>query len=247
MLEDLLAVIWKERKGLLRMQGSVGRTLLSLVVPILMIGIVLPLQMGREWLETAWSLLAVFLIPVIVVGMAVPQSFAGERERHTLETLLASRLPDRAILFGKLLLAVAYGWGMTLAVLLLSMVLANLFHWSGQFLFYRPLMALAGVVLSLLTSGLTATLGVLISLRAATAQGAQQTLIMILLVPLIVLQVVPFVLMSVVPDGMDRLQGWLSVPLWQAVLVLVLVLVGLNLVTLLLAMARFQRARLALD
>jgi ABC-type Na+ efflux pump permease subunit len=40
----------------------------------------------------------------------ITDSIAGERERQTLETLLASRLPDRAILLGKVAAITLLGW-----------------------------------------------------------------------------------------------------------------------------------------
>jgi ABC-2 type transport system permease protein len=247
MTEDILTVMWKERKGLLRVQGSLAKTVLSFAVPVLMIAILMPLQLGEDWVEAAWSLLASIIIPLILVGIVVPQAFAGERERHTLETLLASRLPDRAILFGKVLLAVAYGWGMTMAVLLVALIPVNLVHWAGRILVYRPEVALANLLVSLLMAALIANLGVLVSLRSATAQGAQQVLISLLLVPLLVLQVIPMILLSVVPNGRELLRQWLSVDLTTVVLVVIAVLVVMNASLLLAAMARFKRSRLCLD
>jgi ABC-2 type transport system permease protein len=105
--------MWKERKGLLRYQGSRTKAVLSLLIPVAMLGAYLPLQIGRALVEGPWSLLASVFIPMMLVGMMIPESFAGERERHTLGTLLASRLPDRAILFGKVAVAVGHAWGMT--------------------------------------------------------------------------------------------------------------------------------------
>jgi ABC-2 type transport system permease protein len=209
-----------------------------------MIAVVMPLQMGEEWLDAAWSLVGSILIPFILVGITIPESFAGERERHTLDTLLASRLPDRAILFGKVGLAVVYGWGMTLVVLVVSLVTVNLLKWDGQVMFYKPIVALADVLVSLLIAGLVANLGVLISLRSETAQGAQQALMSALLVPLLLLQVTPAVMLSVVPDGREILKEWLSVDFTQVVLVLTAALLVVNVGLLLAAMARFQRARL---
>jgi ABC-2 type transport system permease protein len=247
MFDDILTVMWKERKGLLRVQGSPAKTLLTLLVPVVMIAIVMPLQMGEGWTEDAWPVLAAIVIPLIVVGVTIPQSFAGERERHTLETLLASRLPDRAILFGKVILAVAYGWGMTLIVLLVGLVPVNLLHWPGHIVVYEPAIALATVCVSLLMSGLMANLGVLVSLRSETAQGAQQALIAMLLIPLMTLQVVPMILMSVVPGGREILKQWLSIDFTPVFIGVIAVLVVLNVGLLLAAMARFQRSRLYLD
>jgi ABC-2 type transport system permease protein len=247
MFDDILTVMWKERKGLLRVQGSRARAILTVFVPVLMIGVVLPLQMGRDFLTSAWSLVGAILIPFILVGITIPESFAGERERHTLGTLLASRLSDRSILFGKVLLAVFYGWGLTLVVLLASLMTVNMLHWDGRFMFYRPVMALVDVVVSLLIAGLVANLGVLISLRSATAQGAQQALMSALMIPLLVLQVVPVVMMSVVPDGEEILKEWLSVDFEPVAVVVVASLAAVNVGLLLATRARFQRSRLIRD
>jgi ABC-2 type transport system permease protein len=244
MFDDLKTVMWKERKGLLRVRGSRARALLTILIPVVMIAVVMPLQMGEDWLDAAWSLVGSILIPFVLVGIVIPESFAGERERHTLETLLASRLPDRAILFGKVVLAIAYGWGMTLVVLVVSLVTVNLLHWDGQVMFYKPVVALADVVVSLLIAGLVANLGVLISLRSETAQGAQQALMSALMVPLLVLQVLPAVMLSVVPDGGEILEEWLSVDFAQVALILTAVLLVVNVGLLLAAMARFHRAKL---
>jgi ABC-2 type transport system permease protein len=244
MFDDIKTVMWKERKGLFRVQGSRARAILTVLVPVVMIAVVMPLQMGEEWLDAAWSLVGSILIPFILVGITIPESFAGERERHTLDTLLASRLPDRAILFGKVGLAVAYGWGMTLVVLIVSLVVVNLLHWDGQVMFYKPIVALADVAVSLLIASLVANLGVLISLRSETAQGAQQALMSALMVPLLVLQVTPAVMLSVVPNGREILKEWLSVDFTQVVLILTAALLVVNVGLLLAAMARFQRARL---
>jgi ABC-2 type transport system permease protein len=247
MLGDIWTVMWKERKGLLRIRGSRTRALLTLLVPVLMIAMVAPLQLGREWVDGAWSLVGAFLIPMILIGITIPESFAGERERHTLETLLASRLPDRAILFGKVGLAVAYGWVMTLLALGVSLVPVNAVHWEGELMLYRPAVAIADIVVSLLVAGLMANLGVIISLRSETAQGAQQLLMTVLLVPLMVLQLVPMLLLSVVPDGGELLRQWLSVDFTTVILAVVAVLSAANVGMLVVVMVRFQRARLCLD
>ena len=83
MINDIKTVMWKERIGLLRPSGNRARTLATLLVPVLIIGIVFPLQMGEEWLDKPWSLAASFLIPIILIGMSIAESFAGEREKHT--------------------------------------------------------------------------------------------------------------------------------------------------------------------
>ena len=159
MISDIGTVMWKERKGLLRPGGSKSRMVVSLLVPLLMIAVFLPIQIGRDWLTTGWPLIAAAIIPLVVVGITVPESFAGERERHTLETLLASRLSDRAVLFGKLGISIIFGWGATITVLVISMVVVNALAWTGRILFYQPILALAHVIVSLLMTVLVASLG----------------------------------------------------------------------------------------
>jgi ABC-2 type transport system permease protein len=175
----------------------------------------------------------------------IADSFAGERERHTLETLLASRLSDRAILFGKAGAAVGYGAGLTWISLLLGLVTANLVHGQGRLLMYSLPVGAGIIALSLLGAGLAAGAGVLISLRAPSVRQAQQTLsftiMLLLFVPVFGVQALP-------EAWKGRIFGSLvAINVNQALLVAVLILGGLNVLFLALAMARFQRAKLILD
>jgi len=248
MIADIFTVIWVESKLLVRYQDSRTKTVSSLLIPVVMLGIYLPLQIGRALVEGPWSLLASVFIPMMLVGMTIPESFAGERERHTLGTLLASRLPDRAILFGKIAMSVSYAWVITLTLHLVSLVMVNVAHWEGQVLFYTPTMALTNVVLSLLLACLVAYLGVLISLRAATVQGAQQTLMSATLFPLVFLQMIPLLLLNVVPDGRELLKELVAAANpTQIILIIMTVLFVLDLGLFLAAIARFKRARLILN
>src|SRR5574342_1279088 len=103
---------------------------------------------------------------MMLAATIVADTFAGERERHTLETLLASRLSNRAILLGKFSAAVAYVWGQILVCLLVGAVTVNLVNWRGQIVFYRASVGVGTAGLGLLGAGLVGGLGILISLRA---------------------------------------------------------------------------------
>ena len=240
MISDIWTVMWKERKGIFRLRGSRMRTVLSLFVPVIVIGIYLPWQRGSDWLDSPLSLISV-LIPMTVVAMTVSDSFAGERERHTLGTLLASRLSDRAILFGKLALAVALGWGMTIATLIVGLVTVNVTQWNGGFLFYSPTMALADLGLGLIAATLVASAGVLISLRSSTVQEAQQIIMVTMLVPPLVLGVIATLLHEQIARALGSLSSM------QVVLIIGAILAVAAVGLLLAAMTRFKRARLILD
>jgi len=246
MKNDILTVIWKERKGLFRIRGRRAQALLGMFSPVLL-AIFFPLQEGAGWVESPLSVLLAFIAPLILVGMSIPDSFAGERERHTLPTLLASRLSDRAILFGKIITSVAFGWGVTVILLAIGLVTVNVAHWDGHILFYKPSILLADLVFSLLVAMLTAGAGVLFSLRAATAQEAQQTLMAVLLIPPMILQFALFAILGS-ESGEARLREVMAtLSFEQVILVIVAVLVMLDVVLLMAAMARFKRARLALS
>jgi ABC-2 type transport system permease protein len=249
MIADILTVVWKERKGLLRQRGSRTRAVLTMLIPVVMVAIYFPWSMGPDWFKDPIGVLLVsVIIPMLLVGITIPESFAGERERHTLETLLASRLSDRSILFGKVATSVAYAWVMTLLALLVSLVTVNIAHWDGHVMLFTPIIALADVTFSLIISILIAGLGVLISLRSATVQGAQQALISATLIPLMLLGMIALVITQMKPEWIDRIVEVIgAVGSMELMLIIGAVLVVISWVLLRAAMGRFKRARLILD
>lgn len=243
---DITTIIWKESKGLFKQGKSRSKSILVLLTPVFMFGIILPIQFREEWLDMGWSLAIALFTPLILIAPTICESFAGERERHTLETLLASRLPDRAILFGKMIVSIAYGWGMTVFLLLMSLVIVNVLMWDGKFQFYQVNIFLADIGLSLLFSGLMVTLGILISLRSATVQSAQQVLMMVLVIPIFGLQAIVFLLPTFLP--MENIREFLVRFDYDQILLIFLgVLLLADIGLLLAAMSRFKRSRLILN
>jgi ABC-2 type transport system permease protein len=245
MIADAWTVMWKDWKELLRSGGGPRRGWVSLAIIIGAFGIFMPLQFGREWVETPASLLFWAWVPLFLVSSSVADSFAGERERHTLETLLASRLSDRAILLGKFSASVGYGWGLTMVSLIAGLVTVNVVHGRGQLLIF-PAPILAGIfVLSLLASGLVASVGVLISLRASTVQQATQRLslgiMLLVFAPMVVIQVLPLEWKARIGEALLH-ANYIGIAATASV-----ILVVLNVIFISAAMARFQRARLILD
>jgi len=246
MKDDILAVMWKERKAMFRVQGRRTQTLLTMLSPLLL-SIWLPFETGLDWLERSMSLLLAFIVSFILVGITIPDSFAGERERHTLPTLLASRLPDRAILFGKIASAVIFAWGAALLFLLVSLITINVTHWQGHIMFFKPSVLLADVSISLLVALLTAGLGVVFSLRSSTVQQAQQATMSVLLLPAMLLQFgMLFILRS--ESAKQTLNDTLGALSFGQLIALVVSILALAAAAVLwLALARFRRARLILS
>ena len=236
-MSDIWTMLWKESKDLL-FQGG-WRSLIRPLFVIGIMGIYLPLQFGSQWVAlTPIGMLLLLWIPFFVIISFIGDVIAGERERHTLETLLASRMPDRAILLGKVVATVLYAWGMGVLSLLLGLVLVDLFRTQGNWMFYPLDLFVDALVLILLVSVLGASAGVLISLRVSTVRHAQQ----ILSVGTIVFVFgITFVLRAVPANVLS------SLTYSQFLLIIMAVIAVLDVILLGLSLISFQRSRLILS
>jgi ABC-2 type transport system permease protein len=186
-----------------------------------------------------------FIVPMAIMLVSIPDSFAGERERHTLETLLASRLPDRAILYGKLIVPVMFTWAVLAVSHVTALIIFNAAHWDGGFRVHPPVLMVSIVGFGLLLPLLAGTIGVMISLRAATVQEAAQSLAMAVFSPLVALQIGGAVAFGMGRDRIEDIVETLKAANWT--IIVVLVLAGLAAVTFLMltaVAARFKRSRL---
>jgi len=246
--QDVGTVLWKELREL--RQGSqasrFGRGgLTHALLMVAVFGILLPFSFGRDWVTSPTMLLYWAWVPMLIISSVVAQSFAGERELHTLESLLATRLSDRSILFGKIAACLVYGWGITISSLLLGLVVTNLRYWGEGPLLYAPAMAVAIVALTLLLSLMASSLGVLVSLRARTVRQAQQALsvatMVLVMGSMYGVQALPIDWASVVGTaGSGGIPG-------EAVLYACIGLLLLDAGLIVAASSRFQRARLITD
>lgn len=244
MTSDIITVIWKEIRELSLQRSGLRGGWAGLLILIAVFGILFPLQSGRDWLTTPTTILMWAWVPFILVNSVVADSFAGERERHTLETLLASRLSDRAILIGKICSAIAYGWGITLIGILVALLTINISFGAGNLLFFPLINGLAIFSLSFLVAWLAAGLGVLVSLRAASVRQAQQTLslaFLFLFVPLLLLPMLPNSIQAMVTNALRGLD-FQTIGIIAAIFLLVI-----DLILFIIAQRRFNRARLILD
>ena len=132
----------------------------------------------------------------------------------------------------------AVGWGTAILCLLCSLVVVNAAHGQGRILFFTPPIVLGSLALSLLIAGLTAGVGVFVSLRAATAQEASQILMAAILFPAMLLQLFPLLFRERFGQMIESTNG----P--QLLATILAVLVVLDAIVLLAAASRFQRGRL---
>ena len=244
MITDIFTVASKELHEIFTFGDTRGRSKFNLLILILIFGIVIPLQNGREWVESPISIMVWGWMPFLWVSGVVADLFAGERERHTLESLLATRLSDQSILFGKLLAALAYGFILTWVIMLASLVTINIGFGREGLLFYSFEMILGALVFSILISGLSASIGVLVSLRASSVRQAQQLMSAGMLVLFL-----PFMLIQFIPEEWLKMAGTILTniqPVPAAVGVAV-VLLAIELILIAIAMRLFQRSKLILD
>jgi ABC-2 type transport system permease protein len=244
MITDILTVMWKELRELFLQRGTRRGTLTSVGLMLFLFAIVIPFQLGRAWVDTPVGLIYWCWLPFMMVNNVIADSFAGERERHTLETLLASRLSDFSILLGKIATAVLYGWGTSVLGMLLALVTVNVFRSPGELLLYPPVLAVGAPLVSFLVAGLAAGIGVLVSLHAATVRQAQQTVGMaffIVFLPLFFIPMLPAAWRAALTDFL-RTADFFAIGVGALLVVFVI-----DVVLIAISVVRFRRDRLILD
>jgi ABC-2 type transport system permease protein len=241
-IHDIYTVAWKEWQEFVHQEHArrVGplKTLALVAAGGAFLGWQLDPDFGRSWL----TVMLTGFLSIMFVTTVVPDAFAGERERHTLETLLASRLPDAAILLGKVAAAVSYGWAIALAVLPVGILSANLVHGSGGQPWADPWIVAAAAATSLLAGLLIAGIGVQTSLYAPTARQAHQTLGFVI----VGIFLTPALVVSALPDPwLQHIAEWLErTGLTRATAYALALLAVVGVVLVLVALRRFHRARL---
>nr|PZN36597.1 MAG: hypothetical protein DIU70_14315 [Bacillota bacterium] len=168
---DLMTGLWKEWREL-RATGG----LRSAACYVALFGLFLRWRFGSVWLASPTTMLAWAWFPLFLVGYQIADAVAGERERRTLETLLASRPPAWAVLGGKLLAVLLYVCGIVVGSATLALVVINLTVAAEGLVLFPPPMMLLLVAGTALAGTVVALIGVLVSLRSATVRQAQQRL-----------------------------------------------------------------------
>lgn len=253
-MRDLATVFRKEWTELLFRRGRPSVAVVSGLALVLLLGAVIPTITGvilppraRAFLGSTPVdnvLLYMPLMAAFAVLATVIDTVAGERERHTLETLLATPLSERSILFGKML---AVGtWSSFLGVLVAPVGLLTVRILYGAPRTPLPALGLlaAMTLITALAAALMVEIGSLVSMRVATVRQGQQVMSVLAL---------PLVVAAPLLSTAYRL-GWLRNVLQPfavhggapGLVLLSLFVLGLVLVLLAINMAAFRRSRLLL-
>jgi len=241
MTREIGVVMRKELREVGLEGGGTGRFgRITPFIGVMVAGIVLPLNLGVRFVTPGVMMVVGMILPLLFVLPIVADSFAGERERHTLETLLATRLPDKAILFGKLAAIVVFALAMSALSLGIGFAAVNIAHPEARPLLASPLLIGGLLVESILAATLISAFGLLISLGAATVRQAQQRVSMVILLPMLI----P-VFLTRLPESMrGAIRGLFVSGHLTPMRLLLGVLLVVDVVLLYLSMLRFRRSRL---
>jgi ABC-type Na+ efflux pump permease subunit len=171
---DTLAIIHKVLTELSSDWQSFYGTFVQAGVMVLLCGVFVPSRGMSIWSSPIDLVMLYAILPSIVAALFAADSFAGERERNTLETLLATPISDRAIYLGKVLAAL--GISVTCSLLALAVAVGTTLLVQGA----DPLAAVglfgfSTVITGAAVFGLTTTaLAVAVSRKTKVARSAQQ-------------------------------------------------------------------------
>jgi ABC-2 type transport system permease protein len=174
-MSDLLTVLRKELKELLSERHSRRGVLIQSTLSIGVLGVMMPTTATSMWRDGApFAVLFFLFMPGMLAATVAADAFAGERERRTLETLLATPLSEGAILAGKVGAAALFG--LTVAAIALAVAVATLNLQGHAAPFVPSPILIAGALGGALASTvLVGTLAVIASLFIPVARAAQQT------------------------------------------------------------------------
>jgi ABC-2 type transport system permease protein len=245
-MKDISTVVWKELSEFWRARGGSRARLMSFLPIFFVFGVFWPLQGREAWVTVPFLPGFLFMIlPLTLAGGTAADSFAGERERHTLETLLATRLSDRDIFAGKVLATTIYCTALVWACALISLITLNVSRGSNPIFWYSEISVFLIALGTPLLAVLMTAIGVLVSLRAATVRSAAQTFS---IVTLLVFIGVPLLIQALPPAMQASLVEMVATANMTLVaLAAGTVVLAASIALLALGIARFQRTRLILE
>ena len=251
MISQIQTVIWKEWREIKAILFTRKNLLQGGIFPILVLlaafSVYEPWRLGPNWIGSPIMLFGyIVFLPLMTVGAMIPDSFAGERERHTLESLLTTPLSNHAILLGKIGAVVCYGWGVTVLGMVIGLIATNLFHARDGYLLYPIELTILAIVFSLLVSLFMASAGALTSLHSPTIQEAQRQMGIIISIPLFPLAFLigPF---ASTAWKIKVSQLFVTIGATNLIFDIGYILIALSVALILLALIRFNRTQLPLD
>lgn len=180
-MNEVITVMRKEFVEMFGDRHSVFGAVIQTSILIVLCGIIVPGDDPSVWSDAGTVAILYAVFPAILSATFAADSFAGERERGTMETLLATPVCERSLFMGKVLTAILLATlGAVLAITtgVVSATIAGGALPEGLTA-CRIIVVLFG---SLGYSSLTAVVATQISMSVAVARSAQQMSSMISIV-----------------------------------------------------------------
>ena len=248
MIDDIRLILWKELKdftGDLRHRKR--STIIVILTFISILALIVSGAVGDAWFDAmAYMIWTVF--PMVFISTMVTDSFAGERERHTLESLLATRLSDRAIFYGKVFAPVILIWSAIQIWMLTGAVVVNVIEWNGTIQFFTLPTLVIGLLICFVSGTFMSTIGSLISLYAETVKIAQTRFGMAFLI-LMVLMFVPLLLLPLLSESTRNaiIDWFINTDPNTIMLIALIIMTALTFGLMQLGLRWFQRERMILN
>ncbi|MCA9676964.1 MAG: ABC transporter permease subunit [Myxococcales bacterium] len=172
-MTDVVTVLRKELAELFGDRHSVYGAMIQTAILVALCGVVVPLDRPTVWRDAGAVAMLYGVFPAVLAATFAADAFAGERERRTLETVLATPIAARSLFLGKLAAAVA----LALLGALVAMTTGAISATAAAGALPPALTARHAAMILLGATGyatLTAVLATQISMRVAVARTAQQ-------------------------------------------------------------------------
>jgi ABC-2 type transport system permease protein len=171
---DSFIVARKELIELLGNRHSARGALVQAGVLTTIVGVVIPSLSPSIWHSAAGIAGPFLFFPAMIAASVAADGFAGERERRTLETLLATPLSDGAIFAGKALTAVLFSTTVSALALAASVITVNVRRVDAGLFLPPPAHVTAVLGGAVGVAAVGTALAILVSTRVAVARSAQQ-------------------------------------------------------------------------
>ena len=174
-MRDLVTMLQKEVREIIGERQSRRGGLVQAVVIIGVMGVFYPASTARFWLSPhPLAVVYYAFFPGMLAVTIAADAFAGERERKTLETLLATPLGEWAILLGKASAAVLWALTVSAVAFTCAVVTVNVTARPPGLFLPAPVLVAAAFGGALASSGLLTGIAIVMSMRIPVARSAQQ-------------------------------------------------------------------------
>jgi ABC-2 type transport system permease protein len=173
-MHDTITVLQKECAELIGDWHALYGALVQTAIVIALCGVLVPATNNSVWQQAGQVMMLFALFPAIIAAPIGADTFAGERERKTLETLLATPLSTHAIFLGKICIAVSMACTVSVVTLCTGILTTNIAHTPAPLFLPEAHIVLTVLAGALGFSLLTSALAMNISLHVPVARTAQQ-------------------------------------------------------------------------